>query len=361
MLKEELEALKLPDILKSNTGSYVKNVQEWEKRREEIKQILCQEEYGDLIKNKHVLITTKLIKEDDKYCGAKCIYREILLTLHLEQGEYSFPVKISVPKQETLCPAFLYINFWGEFPNQYLPVEEIGDNGFAVVSFCYTDITSDDNDFTNGLSKYFIHNENNRTFGKIALWAWAASHVMDYIENIPEIDKENVAIVGHSRLGKTALLASAFDERFRYTIANNAGQSGDALSRGKKGEHVKEICERFPFWFVPNYCNYIDKEDLLPFDQHFLLGLIAPRNLYVASASEDGWADPHAQFLACVAASPIYHLYGLAGLILKNDSYLEVGQQSYEGNIGYHIRKGWHYLTREDWNRFMQYIKEKKE
>lgn len=358
MLKEEIDSLRLPKLLEFNNGNYVKNIEEWEKRREEIKEILCQEEYGDLIKNKHVPITYELIEENDKYCGAKFIYREILLTLHLEQGEYSFPVKISIPKQEVLCPAFLHISFFDEFPNQYLPVEEICDNGFAVISFCYTDITSDDNDFNNGLSKNFFNNENSRSFGKISLWAWAASHVMDYMYHIPEIDKENIAIVGHSRLGKTALLASAFDERFKYTISNDAGQSGDSLSRGKTGEHIKEICDRFPFWFTPKYYNYIDKEELLPFDQHFLLALIAPRNLYIASASDNMWADPHSQFLACIATNPIYNLYNLSGLV-NNDIYPNIGQQFCEGDVGYHLRKGWHYLSRYDWNMFIKYIKKK--
>lgn len=141
------------------------------------------------------------------------------LTLHIENNNFSFILKLSIPKENHSIKTFLYISFYSEFPNQYLPVEEICDRGFSVVQFCYTDITSDDEDFENGLSKFFYIDEKHRDFGKISIWAWAASHVVDYITQIPEIDKENIAIAGHSRLGKTALLTSAFDERFKVTFS----------------------------------------------------------------------------------------------------------------------------------------------
>ena len=359
MLEEELEKLKLPELLKYNNNT-ICNIDEWKKRREEIKDILCREEYGDLVKYKHVPITYEILKEDDKYCGAKFIYRHVLIKMHLDNGEYSFPLRISIPKTNKKCPAFLALSFYPEFPNKFLPVEEICDNGFAVVSVCYTEISSDDSDFENGLSKFFFKNEQSRNFGKISLWAYAAMHVMDYMQTIQEIDKENVAIVGHSRLGKTALLTSAFDERFKYTISNDAGQSGDSLSRGKTGEHVREICDRFPYWFVPKYKNYVDNEESMPFDQHFLLSLIAPRYLYIEGASDNSWADPHAQVLACIATSPVYNLYNLDGFIYNN-KFPDIGEQLGNGYIGYHIRKGWHFLSRFDWNMFMKYIKEKNE
>lgn len=355
-IEQILKSLALPNVLQFKNGNFVTNIEEWKKRREEIKQLLTNEEYGGIILKPHVPISYEVIKEDDKYCGAKFTYREVKLTLHLENENFSFLIKISIPKQKKLVKTFLYISFYNEFPNQYLPVEEICDNGFAVVQFCYTDITSDDGNFKNGLSKYFFANESRSDFGKISIWAWAASHVMDYIVQIPEVDKENIAIVGHSRLGKTALLTSAFDERFKVTFSNDAGQSGDSLSRGKTGEHIKEICDRFPYWFAPQYYNYINCEEKLPFDQHFLLSLIAPRNLYVASASDNVWADPMSQFMALVATNPVYELFKMQGLVSDN-KMPQIGEQLKSGKIGYHIRKGWHYLSRYDWNMFMEYFK----
>lgn len=355
-LIQTLESLNLPNVLQFNNGKYVTNITEWKKRREEIKQILLNEEYGHIITKPHVPITFETIKEDDKYCGAKFTYKEVKLTLHIGNEKYSFPIILSIPKDEQPLKTFLYLSLQSEFPNKYLPVEEICDNGFAVVQLYYADITSDDDDFENGLSKYFFNDENSRNFGKISIWAWAACHVMDFMQNIQEIDKNNIAIVGHSRLGKTALLASAFDERFKITFSNDAGQSGDSLSRGKSGEHIKEICERFPYWFTPKYYNYINQENKLPFDQHFLLSLIAPRNLYVASASDNSWADPYSQYLALMATNPVYEIYNFPGLI-SDYTMPEIGQQLKWGKIGYHIRKGWHFLSRYDWNMFMEYFK----
>ncbi len=297
MIKEDLEKRQLPELLKFNNGKEVKNKEDWKKRKIEIKKILQEEEYG-YFPEKHLSITVKLLEEDlKKYCRGTVNFKKILLTLQDKEEKYSFPVDIAIPKKNTPCPVFLYISFHNSFPNKYLPVEEICDQGFAVISFCYEDVTSDDNDFSNGIGKFFTIDEKQRKFGKILLWSWAAMHVMDYIETLDEIDKENVAIVGHSRLGKTALLTGAFDERFKYTISNNSGTSGAAISREKVGEQVKCIVKRFPYWFCSNYEKYSDNENMLPFDQHYLLSLIAPRNLYIASASEDIWADPKSEFL----------------------------------------------------------------
>lgn len=233
MIKEELEKRGLPELLKFNNGKEVKNKEDWEKRKNEIKKILNEEEYG-YFPEKHVPISIELLDEDaERYCRGTAIYRKVLLTLNFNEEKLSFPINIAIPKKHKPCPAFLYISFDNLFPNKYLPIEEICDQGFAIISFCYEDITLDNNDFSDGLSKFFYKNEKNRNFGKILLWSWAAMHVMDYIETLDEIDKENVAIVGHSRLGKTALLTGAFDERFKYTISNNSGQSGAAISRGK--------------------------------------------------------------------------------------------------------------------------------
>lgn len=354
MIKKELEKRNLPDLFTFLDGSKVKNINDWEKRREEIKNIISNEEYGDFPK-RHVPITYKVYLEDDKYFGGKAIYREIFITMHIENDEFVFPIKVVLPKEKKRCPAFLYISFTAQIPNKHMPVEEICDNGFAVVSFGYEDITSDDENLENGLSKYFYNKCKTRNFGKILVWSWAAMHVMDYMQTIEEIDKDNVTIVGLSRLGKTALLTGAFDDRFKCTISNESGQSGAALSRRKLGENIKCIYSRFPFWFCSNYSKYIDNEELQNFDQHFLTSLIAPRGLYISSASQDTWADPKSEFLNCVATSKVYDLYNKKGFIHK-DEFPKVDTYLHEGNIGYHIRKGTHGLNRYDWKMFMKFI-----
>ncbi len=355
MIKEEVQARKLPDVLKSNNGKKVTSEEEWKARREEIKKILCEEEYGYFPKE-HVPVTTKVLEENINYCGGTAIFQKVELTLHIKEKNFSFPIQIAIPKQNTPCPAFLYIDFHKEFPNRNLPVEEICDNGFAVISFCYRNVSSDDDNLSDGLCQFFECKGQKRNFGKILVWSWASMHVMDYIQTNEKIDASNVTIVGFSRLGKTALLTSAFDERFKYTISNNSGQSGAAISRGKEGERVKDICTRFPYWFCDNYAKYSEREELQSFDQHYLMSLIAPRNLYVASASEDTWADPKSEFICCVATNDVYELLGKKGIIYE-DNYPLPGQKLHKGSIGYHLRKGTHYLSRYDWNRFIEYIK----
>jgi hypothetical protein len=190
------------------------------------------------------------------------------------------------------------------------------------------------------------------------MWAWAASRVMDYLQTLEGIDGKRIAVIGHSRLGKTALWCAAQDERFAMGISNDSGCSGAAITRDKKGEHIKDITRSFKYWFCENYLKYVDNEEALPFDQHFLLSAIAPRPVYVCSALEDEWADPQSEFLSCVASSCVYELLGVKGLI-AGDEYPEPGTSLHEGSIGYHLREGTHYLSRYAWQRFMEYMTQK--
>jgi hypothetical protein len=181
---------------------------------------------------------------------------------------------------------------------------------------------------------------------------------MDFIQTLEEVDKARIAVVGHSRLGKTALWCAAQDERFIMGISNESGCSGAAISRGKKGERIRDIVKTFPYWFCENYKEYVDNEENMPFDQHFLISAIAPRYVYVSSAIGDEWADPESEFLSCVAASDVYELFGVKGLVTE-DRLPEVGTKLHEGRIGYHLRGGTHYLSRYDWQGFMEFMRRK--
>jgi hypothetical protein len=189
-------------------------------------------------------------------------------------------------------------------------------------------------------------------------WAYTASQMMDYLQTRTEADKTKIGISGHSRLGKTALLAAALDERFAFTCPNNSGCSGVALSHGhcESAERIEDIVKRFSYWFCPNYQKYLGKDNELPFDQHCLVALVAPRKVYVGAAIEDVWADTDNQFLSCVAASKVWELYEKDGL-LSPDRLPVCGDEFIDGNVGFHLRKGKHYHSRSDWQVYLTAVK----
>jgi hypothetical protein len=261
-----------------------------------------------------------------------------------------------IPKKNRPVPAFVHINFRPDVPDKYQPTEEIIDAGYAVLSFCYKEVTSDDGDFTDCLAG-FVYPDGKRapdSCGKLGLWAWAAMRVLDYALTLDSIDPSRISVTGHSRLGKTALLAGMLDERFYCAFSNDSGCSGASIARNNDGETVKKIVDRFPYWFCENYYKYSDNEDSMPFDQHFLVAANYPHRVYVASAEEDAWACPKNELLSCVLASEFYKKHGAKGF--PADSMPECGNPITGGDIGYHIRRGSHYQSREDWNYYIKFL-----
>lgn len=254
-------------------------------------------------------------------------------------------------------PSFIHVNFRDLIPDEYQPTEELVDAGYATLTYCYKDVSSDDGDFTNGLAGvvYKDGKRGTRDCGKIGLWVWAAIAVLDYAKTLKELDGERISIVGHSRLGKTALLAGALDPSFFCAFSCDSGCSGAAISRENTGETIKNITNTFPFWFCEEYKKYADNETSLPFDQHFLLAANAPHRVYVASAEEDWWACPENEFLSCVEADGYYKAAGCAGFVHSGETP-KVGCPLHGGDIGYHIRSGRHYLSREDWGLFIKFL-----
>ena len=348
-LQDLLDARALPavDFPATATG--------WWHRHMELQQLLCHEAYGQLPPlPSHLSVREVLV--DERFCAGNAPLRQLRLTVTLPGGQYTFPVSLAVPKNRRACPLVIYISFRPNMPDKYLPVEEICDRGWAVASFCYKDVTADNSDFQDGLAGALsVDRSLPDAPGKLMLWAWAAMRVLDHVRSLPEIDSRRVAVAGHSRLAKAALLAAGLDTRFFAVLANEPGTMGGALTRGKTGEQLEDVCETFPHFFCPRLQDYVGQAHKLPFDQHQLLALIAPRKLYVASAALDLWVDPASEFLACRAADPAWQALGVPGLICP-DRMPKPGDVFREGHLGYHLRPGEHYLSRYEWQQFLDFL-----
>ena len=235
-------------------------------------------------------------------------------------------------------------------------VDSILNSGFGLATIYYGDIDPDfDDGFSNGVHSLLDADTDTAMLSSISAWAWGLSKAMDLFEQERSIDHRRVIVLGHSRLGKTSLWAGAKDERFAMVISNNSGCGGAALSRRRFGETINRINHSFPHWFCNNFNQYNNQEDLLPFDQHSLIALMAPRPVYVASASEDRWADPRGEFMAARAAAPVYNLYQKE--TLENAQMPDVNSPLSTGSIGYHLRDGKHDINLYDWSQYIEFAR----
>ena len=240
--------------------------------------------------------------------------------------------------------------------SDFWPAELVVESGYAIAAFQVSDLAPDDPKTFSSRFLQLFPEELEKGTRTISTWAFGASRVMDYLETDKAIDSKRVALVGHSRGGKTALWAAANDKRFAICIANCSGNSGAALSRRRYGQTIAMINRSFPHWFSPKYLQYNDHEDSLPVDQHMLLALIAPRPLYITSATEDRWADPKGMYSALVNSQPIYQYYKQMPQLPA--TFPGADQRIVTGNLlAFHHRTGKHDLTLYDWTNFIAFAK----
>ncbi|MEM6916893.1 MAG: acetylxylan esterase, partial [Verrucomicrobiota bacterium] len=232
------------------------------------------------------------------------------------------------------------------------PVDRIVERGFGLAVLYYGDIDPDfDDGFENGVHTVYGKPKPDE-WGSIGAWAWGLSRALDYLETDAEVDSAKVAVIGHSRLGKSSLWAGAQDERFALVISNNSGCGGAALSRRAFGETVARINTSFPHWFNDRFPNYNETLSQLPVDQHQLLALIAPRPLYVASAEEDLWADPRGEFLSALHASDAWEIQGKTGIDIPE---MPAVNEPVGDSVRYHVRSGRHEVTDYDWDQYLEF------
>jgi len=387
----------LPDLLTCSDGTKVSTKEAWEsKRRPEVLQLFADHVYGNFPELKLKVEFSGGGSREWSIFDETAIRKEVEMKISNGKQFVTATLLLTLPKTDKPIPCFIGYNFNGNHTttsdervtitsswvrdNKKLdvknnqaneksrgtsarrwPYKEIVKQGFGVCTIYYGDIDPDNHDeFKNGIHPLFYSKgqtkPTEKQWGSIGAWAWGLSQGRVYLQSDPAIDSKHVAVIGHSRLGKTSLWAGATDPGFWLTISNDSGCGGAALHRRKFGETVKIINTNFPHWFCDQFVKYNDKESEIPVDQHMLIALMAPRNVYVASASEDSWADPKGEFLSLSKSNPVFELYGqdsISGDMPKPSQPLHVGSR------GYHLREGRHDINLYDWKQYLKFAKER--
>jgi hypothetical protein len=355
----------LPDAMTLADGTRVMTPAQWQRRREELLELFRREMFGRAPAMPAEL-TFSVREHDASAMNGAATLKRIVITSREGGREHSFELALFVPNAtKRPAAAFLVIcnrtrdniDATRKIKSPFWPAEEIIARGYATAAFFNGDVAPDDKtSFRDGIIKCLEGDVQERPpdAGKaISAWAWAASRALDYLETDNAVDAKRVAVVGHSRGGKTAIWAAAQDTRFAMAVSNQSGACGAKLSRRLYGETIDLTDGVNPHWFCENFRKYHHRESELPFDQHELLALVAPRAVYVSSADEDLSADPRGSFLALCESSPVYALWNHAPIVPGELPPLDT--PFVKGPRAYHVRKGVHDLTLYDWQRFMDF------
>lgn len=351
----------LPDPLVLLSGERVRTKEQWFKQRApELKELFQHYMYGYL-PAVPAKVECKVEREDKAAFDGKATIREVSIALGPADWP-KFQLQLIVPNQRERrrpVPVFLGLSFTNN-PNilkspPSWPVDLLLERGYALATIKHNNVSPDLAAAKDALFLRFGNRGTERgpqDWATIAAWAWGLHRAVDYLATDPDIDQARIAVLGHSRLGKAALVAAAFDTRIALAIPHQAGCGGSAPSRGKSGESVKQINDRFPHWFNGTFKEFNDRPDRLPFDQHCLVALVAPRPVLFSNAEEDTWANPAGQFQVLQAADPVYRFLGAGGLDARQ---IPEAGKLLDSTLGYFIRPGKHSTTRDDWRTFLAF------
>ena len=380
----------LPDPLVTSTGARVRDAATWTRvRRPEILRMIETTQFGRA-PGKPAKVVVDRFDTGTVALGGKAIRRQTTLyftddrsgpkaeLLSYVPADAKGPVPLLLqisfsPNQNVVADSGIKVGeMWSAREKKRVPAPAGGGfgrvdvlpflaSGFGFATLYYGDIEPDfDGGIPFGIRGRYLKPGQTQPaddeWGAIAAWAWGLRRVMDHLETEPAIDAKRVALLGSSRLGKTVLWTGATDERFAIILASVSGESGAALSRRNYGETVRHMTDssRYDYQFARRYQSYGDRVDQLPFDAHMLVSLIAPRPLLLQTGDTDFWSDPKGEYLAAVAASPVWRLLGTEGLAI--DRYPAAGEPVLS-RLGYYMHAGRHGILPQDWPVFLAYMR----
>ncbi|MGI6497050.1 MAG: dienelactone hydrolase family protein [Kiritimatiellia bacterium] len=363
-----------PDLFRMQDGTPVRTIEEWESlRRPELLRLFAENVFGVRPVERPASLAFAPVLPDRVMMEGAAIRKSVRASYAGPGGAGHFDLVAFLPIRESAVPAIVFLcNRPKEehiepdrtVKSEFWPAEEIVARGFAAIAFHLGSVVPDEADgFDGHLQSLFAKDPADRTdasWGTLSAWAWCASRVMDWLETQPGIDARRVGVAGHSRGGKTALWCAATDERFAMAVSSCSGCGGAKLNRANlpESEHIAQITRTFPHWFCRNYRAFAGRDAETPFDHHALLALVAPRPLYVFSASEDPWAGPPGEFASAFLASPAWERYGKRGLV-SGGTLPPDDTPLHEGSIGYHIHAGPHDFTGADWRHVLDFAQAK--
>jgi len=368
----------LPDPLTLANGKPVRDAKTWFKvRRPELLKIYGTEIYGRVPANAPKA-TYKVVETDTNALGDLAIHKHVQIQFGKGTNAPIAHLHIYLPANATgPVPVLLHIVFASNPPipdgntntssagpmrwpgsGEAGPITNILAHGYGYATFRYTDIQPDNsNTFHSGVISLTLKPGQARPapdeWGTISAWAWGASRVLDYLETDSAVDARRVALIGHSRLGKTVLLAGARDPRFAIIYSSCAGEMGSSLARRDYGETIDDMAASFPWQFAGNFQKYAGHWNDMPVDTHEIIALNAPHPVFIGGGTLDQWADPRGEFLAEVAAGPVYRLVGRQDLGTTNGPPIDTPLIS--GDLGFHYHTGGHTITASDWNAFLDF------